>query len=816
MALRYQNTNRTYDRVPSYYANNKLYKGSYSRTEYPARTSRRLHEGLSVALNYGLDTDSDQVNESIYSSPYYINGRFNTPNEETQRGSSSSVQGTKRLLTVHDEIDDFTESDIQTTLTMWQGKQIRFSIPYSGKIVGNTLTLKNTDGSTGILSIYLSASKDGPVLYETAVDLCSVSQDNFEHITLYGMTPVPKLANPRGKIYVRMEMWDEVSCERSVNPFNTGKTIEIAATGKGNHEECVYQLPEKNVPANMTYEYAPQPSQPCIGLIYNAWHSIPTNRQQGVQLGATVNGNGYEYDVFCINNGVESEMIIYDRKSNTTIPNTITVDSRATEIHLVQAADEVYYVDGYSPLQKFTVGKWDTYQFPVSETSDVVVSIDLDTWVASGIATDSGTFAFIYNGTDWEYSGKVVQLSTYGITLTGTPAPSGKITVVYVAAGDTTEASVDAEYNDTRPINGASLITLHNNRIYLAGFRGDPNLVQFSEINAQGPDFDSYPYRFYAPNESPYANTNNPITAMTTYQEDVLMFSMKKGYTLFTTNADVEGGYPQQVSTYSDESGTASSGDIVNYRGIIYNFDPDEGFRRFTGALWYKIGNNISNLFERVDMTKPRKLWGYAGYLYLNYTDSVDGKAKCIVYNTGMALSQFPYFQDVDLPFCDARANDDFDIIGIHPDFPCIMKLYDKGTWKRLDTPIEFRRDTKYLYIPGNSSDMILRRVHIKTLANATRWWWVQLNYDRDTLEQVKGNEPWYRVPVWDTIDLDVQVEDPFPDLDNYQDKSVALSSLGYINTRAISVQVCVRCKTFRKQASLLSVLLEARARPYN
>ena len=121
----------------------------------------------------------------------------------------------------------------------------------------------------------------------------------------------------------------------------------------------------------------------------------------------------------------------------------------ATEVNIIQAADEVYYVDGYSPLQKFKVGEWTTFQFPVSETSDVSVSINLDTWEASGIAEDSGTFAFIYNGTDWEYQGKAVQLSTYGITVSGEPAPSGKITVVYVAAGEATEASVDATYTDT-------------------------------------------------------------------------------------------------------------------------------------------------------------------------------------------------------------------------------------------------------------------------------------------------------------------------------------------------------------------------------
>ena len=73
MAVRYQNDPHPKGRVPSYYANNKLYKDSYARTDWLTRTSRRIHDGLSLQMNYGLDTVSDDVNSSPYSSPYYIN-----------------------------------------------------------------------------------------------------------------------------------------------------------------------------------------------------------------------------------------------------------------------------------------------------------------------------------------------------------------------------------------------------------------------------------------------------------------------------------------------------------------------------------------------------------------------------------------------------------------------------------------------------------------------------------------------------------------------------------------------------------------------
>ena len=97
-ALRYQNNPHAKGKTPSYYANNKVYPGSYAPTNVPGRTSRRIHDGFDLTRNYGLDTTSDDINSSPYSSPYYINGRYLADNLVFQRGNSSSVQGIKMLL----------------------------------------------------------------------------------------------------------------------------------------------------------------------------------------------------------------------------------------------------------------------------------------------------------------------------------------------------------------------------------------------------------------------------------------------------------------------------------------------------------------------------------------------------------------------------------------------------------------------------------------------------------------------------------------------------------------------------------------------
>lgn len=838
MAWRWQNSSHPHGRTPGYYANHNLYPGSYQQPEAQTRTSRRVHDGLSLTNNYGLDTTSDDINSSPYSSPYYINGRYNSDNLITQRGNSASVQGTKFLLDYHvDRTSDFSESDIQTTIKMWQGKQIKFEIPYTGKVVGNTITIKNTEECTGILSIYISAKENAQPLYETSVDLCKVSSDRFEHIELHSMTVVPQLANPKGKLYVRMEIWDEVSQVRSANPFNTGRKIEIAATGLGNHYECIYDISDKNVMSEERYIYEPQPSRPLIGLLYSEYESVPVDRIDNMKTGGTVSKDGYRYDIFCVKNNTEAEVVIYDKEMNKIVEvwdekegkyvkPKIKIDSRVEQLNIAQVTDKdkvswVYYVDGYSPLQRFKIGVWESSNLGIGSADKMKANIDNDKWFKSDLGNVSGSYTFTYRNSKWMYNEEEKNLSDYGITITGgSPSEGSSVNVSYTVTLGGTKKVESVEYVDARPVVAPSLIMFHNNRLFLAGFRNDPNLVQISSIEEYGPDFTLFPYRFYTPDRSPYDTTLTPITAMVEYSTDQIMFLGKTFFSIFQTYSSksapsLESGMPTQVSTYIDSAGVQSQGDVVNYKGVIYSFDLKEGIRRYSGATWSKIPSSIDSHFDRVDMEKPRKLWGYADKLYFNYTDSVDGRKKCLVWDMGMNYQQYPWFQDVDLPFCDARFDDTEELVGIHPDYPCIMRLYAEDTWSRLDTPIMFRRDTKYLSLPGNASDMTVKRVHVKIINNANRWWYLSVNGDKQNMTQFRGHDKWYRQAVWDTITATEPVETPFPFEDVFEENAVYRMSVNNMRLRCSSIQLRVMTKTFRNQANLISIMIEAQPKQY-
>ena len=816
MSTRWQNNPHPHGRVPIYYANNRLYNGSYAPTEAPTRTSRRIHDGFVLSNNYGLDTTSDDINSSLYSSPYYINGRYNSDNLTTQRANSASVQGTEFLLSPLETTADFTDDGIQTTIEMWQGKQLKFVIPYDGKVVGNTITLKNTDECTGILSIYFSTKEGGEPVYETAIDLCKVSPDRFEHFILHSMTVVPQQANPKKKLYVRMEIWDEVDQKRSANPFNTGRKIEIAATGLGNHQACVYKLQDKNVMVDEHYDYKDYPSRPLIGLIYSDYESVPTDRIDNMKTGATVSLNGYRYDIFCVKNGSGAQVLIYDKEMNKLVEGTdISVDGRIKQLNIAQATDTnkntwVYYVDGYSPLQRFKIGEWRSEAFPTGSADSVKAEIDDSVFFDSDLGGASGTYVFTYTGGHWEYNETEVSLSTYGISLIGGgPSEGSTITVVYTVTDGGTKTIESIEFVDARPVVGASLIVHHNNRLYLAGFRNDPNLVQISSIEKDGPNYTLFPYRIYVPNRSPYDTSLNPITAIVEYSTDEIMILGKSFYARFQSNVNIEDGTPSQVSSYMDSAGVQGQGDVVNYKGVLYSFDQKEGIRRYSGAVWSKLPTTVDSHYDRVDMTKPRKIWGYANKLYFNYTDSIDGKAKCLIWDMQMNYQQYPWFQDVDIPFCDARFDETEDLIGIHPDYPCIMRLYAEDIWARLDTPIVFRRDTKYLSLPGNAADIIVKRVHAKIINNANRWWYLSINGDKQNMTQFRGHDKYYRQPVWDTITVQEPAETPFPFEDVFEENAIYQMSLTNIRLQCSAVQVRAKTKTFRNQANLVSIALE-------
>ena len=111
--------------------------------------------------------------------------------------------------------------------------------------------------------------------------------------------------------------------------------------------------------------------------------------------------------------------------------------------------------------------------------------------------------------------------------------------------------------------------------------------------------------------------------------------------------------------------------------------------------------------------------------------------------------------------------------------------------------------------MPGGANDLWVKRAWAKVLANSDRWWWLSLNTDKQYQVQFRGHDKWYRQPVWATIDVQEPVETPFPFEDPVEANAMFRTYLSHIKMRGSSVQIKVKCKTFRNQANLVGTGFE-------
>ena len=149
---------------------------------------------------------------------------------------------------------------------------------------------------------------------------------------------------------------------------------------------------------------------------------------------------------------------IYSTGKITVSPAFAPTDAqgnvRTFEANTITAATlaNVGIVNGYDNGYKITITQWDGNGSisSYSATGDVSgVSVSKPTW--SSEITSDGSSHFEYDGNDWTYNGSTVSLSTYGITVSGTPTSGDAIDVAYIVGvasatthGDIYDVAVDA------------------------------------------------------------------------------------------------------------------------------------------------------------------------------------------------------------------------------------------------------------------------------------------------------------------------------------------------------------------------------------
>ena len=641
-----------------------FYPDAYSRTTKPwqTRTGRRNREFASFANLLGLNTAFDDLHKQDGDSPFLRNVRYMGNKQTVQRAQVTSRDGA-RLLGAMDagKIEAYPE---QYHIEMWEGRAIEFNIEPNDKLItGGSLKIRNKEGAMGRLRVFLKQGHDTRPICDANIALEHISRNEYVERSFRFIQPL----NAANGLTIRLEIEGDIEPD-ACGDIAEGRKIWLTASGYKHHLGANYTSPNVNeCMREEAYDWKEEPSIPCITLTY----ALGTPMKKGTMV-CTDEG---KFLVFPIKN--ENSISLWrfnvDTHTYTEIDTSAApVDSRADAVRFAQGLGKLYFVDGYSPLQRVDLASWKS-ELAIAKQEDI------------------------------------------------------------------DEPDVTPEDMQAQP--GASLILRINNRIWLAGFKEDPNFVQYSILNSltgtpdaktenAGVQYDQFSdiSWFYSPDRSPKDSVCGPITALANFEGKLAIFrtngcSLWKPASEFST--------PTQQDMYSYNIGVESQEDVCNFNGTLFFYNRSEGIRRFSGSDATFQSAPIDNELRKLPYDSPRFIFGHANKLRL-YCD-LRGRGYAdhnFIFHTILA-NRSPWYCDDNTPivWVVGDQNDDT-VYAMHPLYPAIYEVDSEGQYTDFDSSITMQYHTQYKS-PGELSGWtILHRVLLKLVASSTNIWYIGLDFD--------------------------------------------------------------------------------------
>lgn len=644
----------------------QFYPDVYSRTTKPWQTKvgRRNREFSSFSNLLGLNTAFDDIHKRDGESPFLRNVRYMGNKQTVQRAQVTSRDGA-RLLGARDTgtISAYPE---QYHIEMWEGQAIEFNIePTDKMIVGGSLNIRNKEGAAGRLRVFLKQDHSSRPVCDANIALEGVSKNEFVTRSFRFITP---LKADKG-LTLRLEVEGDIEPD-ACGDIAEGRKIWITASGYKNHLAASYTSPNVNeCMREEPYDWHEEPSIPCVTLTY----STGTPMKKGYMV-CTDEG---KFLVFPIkyNNEIQLWRFNVDTHVYAQIDTSAApVDPRAEAVRFAQGLGKLYFVDGYSPLQR----------------------IDLSTW---------------------------------------------KSEVAIAKQEDIDEPDVTPQDMQAQP--GASLILRINNRIWLAGFKEDPNFVQYSILNSltgtpdaktenAGVQYDQFSdiSWFYSPDRSPKDSVCGPITALANFDGKLVIFRTN-GCSVWKPGNEFAA--PAQQDMYSYNIGVESQEDVTNLNGALFIYNRSEGVRRFTGADASYQSIQIDNELRKLPYDSPRFLFGHANKIRLYCDLKGRGYADHNFLYFMMLANTSPWYCDDNTPVCWAVGDQNDDTIyAMHPLYPAIYEVDSEGQYTDFDSSITMQYHTAYKS-PGELSGWtIVHRVLLKLVASSTNIWYIGLDFNHE------------------------------------------------------------------------------------
>ena len=385
---------------------------------------------------------------------------------------------------------------------------------------------------------------------------------------------------------------------------------------------------------------------------------------------------------------------------------------------MTQAGNHLYFVDGYSKLQKINLDDW-----TVKDAKPDLSQVD--------------TFGFTPNM--YYYANTIIIHNNHF-----------QKAKQDFQAGDTFNQNDWNQLDDGSSITawpGASLIYFLNNRLFLSGFRNatvgegtpkaEPNLVIMSSIDSVMPRYDMFNRSiefFYVKDVSPSQSSTSPVTAFSNIGDYLVIFTAD-GLVLENVQAAVEFAGISQSVPEGSQFGVIKQEHVALGRNNIYFLSPSMGVMRTAGATATSISGPVDSEIQKM-ISDEHKLENISlvltqDILRLYYNDEEEENTKALIDYVSIAAHKSYWYRDDHTPVMSGYIDSGYNVsIASHSQYPCLFFIEE--SLHDFDCAILYEYYTKYIATPDRLDHCIVRRIHVTTLQTFQSSVFIGLDYDHN------------------------------------------------------------------------------------
>lgn len=641
----------------------RFYPDTYSRTTqtWQTRVGRRNYEFSTFSNLLGLNTNFDDIHKSDGDSPYLRNVRYMGEKQEIQRAQVTSRNGAE-LLGIK-SYDTIAAPTAEYFVEMWEGRALEIDLPKRDTLlIGGAIEIRNLEKASGRLRIFLKKPNEREIC-DANIPLDEVNNTKYDKRVFRFINPI----NLKEGATLRFEIEGDMAPD-DCGDFEEPHKIRIRTSGSGIHRQADYTRPNtEECMREVAYEWTDEPSIICFEQ--HTCDEVPMLK--GTQV-CTDDG---QFLVFPIknSNGITLWRFDLEKREYKEIDTTdAPVDSRSTAVRFAQGLGKLYYVDGYSALQRIDLSTWKA-ELAIAKQSD----IDVEDVTPEDMQAQKGASLIIRIRQRMFLSGfaedpNFVQYSILN-SLTGDP--------------DNPSENAGVQYD------------------------------QYSDISW-----------FYSPDKSPKDSVCGPITALEQYDDNLIIFR-RDGSSVYAIGSEFSA--PSQADTFAYNIGVERQEDVCNMNGSLYLYNKSEGFRRFSGAEATFQSAKIDNELRKIPADSPRFMIGHANKVRM-YCD-LEGRGyadHAFLFMTILTQSS-PWYCDDNVPVCWAVGDQTSDTIyAMHANYPAIYIVDSPEKYSDFDSSIDMEYHTPYKSPGSMNGWTLLRRTILRIVASGTNAWYIGLDFD--------------------------------------------------------------------------------------